>query len=234
MIRISEKELSVNAKMKFGPRSEVSLEEMFVFDAGWGDSYIDPVTGEKVVFYDHVARHVKFSDGVQLWFLTPRYQCTDGSIFRVLPKNLCEFKHYAAEIIQDALDETLEKTLTENQSAEEKIEGQLNGDSAAEDRPCERTKWLWVLWFYKNHPLIESVLRMINFIRASVSKAGLDTLEAIMNTTDYLLELRTKQPDNWLKIIFQAAWNIGRPLIPLRGIQSIREVMILLNGNPLP
>jgi len=87
------------------------------------------------------------------------------------PKNLSEFKHYAIEVIQDEIDIEVEELLSEETVTDE-IEEQLNGNNDAEERPCERTKWLWLLWFIKNLLLIETVLRMIHLTSASVSAAG--------------------------------------------------------------
>ena len=234
MPRIAEKELSVNIQMKMQLEGGSSEAELYVFDPGWGDEYVDPVTGQIAEFYDHVQRNMKLSGGIQLWFLVPRYRLTDGScLFRVLPRNLCVFKHYAVEVIQDEIDRELDEILTGEPIAEEEIQSQLNGDNGAEERPCERTKWLWLLWFYRNMLLIESVLRMIHMIYATVSAAGEDTLEAILTQTDYTLELRTGQPDDWLNVIIQAAWNSGRPLIPIRDIRSIRDVWEWITVNPI-
>ena len=234
MIRIAEKELSVNLQMKMQLEDGSSETELFVFDPEWGDEHVDPVTGQMAELYDHVLRNMKISGGIQLWFFVPRYRLSDGScLFRVLPRNLCEFKHYAVEIIQDEIDRELEATISEEPTSEGKIQSQLNGDSDAEEKPCERTKWLWQLWFYRNLLLIESVLRMIHMIRTEVSAAGNETLEEILNHSDYMLELRTGQPDDWMKEIIQAACNSGRPLVPLRDKQSIKDIWEWITIHPI-
>ena len=234
MPRIAEKELSVNLQMKMQLEDGSSESELFVFDPGWGDKHVDPVTGQIAEFYDHVLRNMKLSGGIQLWFFIPRYKLADGScLFRVLPRNLCVFKHYAVEVIQDEIDRELEATLSEESTPEEIIQGELTGDNDAEERPCERTKQLWRLWFYRNLLLIESVLRMIQMIHAEISYADVDTLEGILSHSDYILELRSGQPDDWLKVIVQAAWNSGRPLIPLRDLQSMRAVWGWITVHPI-
>lgn len=223
MIRIAEKELVVNQQMRMQLECESSETELFVFDPEWGEEHVDPITGLLAEFYDHVPRNIKFAGGIQVWIRVPRYKLADGScMFRVLPKNLSEFKHYAIEVIQDEIDIEVEELLSEETVTDE-IEEQLNGDNDAEERPCERTKWLWLVWFIKNLLLIETVLRMIHLTSASVSAAGESELEEILQHSDYLLELRTNQPEDWLKIATQAAWNSGRPLIPLRDTQSLQE-----------
>lgn len=234
MIRIAEKEISVNIQIKMQREDGSFQSELYIFDPGWGDMHIDPVTGQMAKLYDHVLRNIKLSGGIQIWFLVPRYRLLDGScMFRVLPRNLCEYKHYATEVIQDEIDRELEAMLSEEPTTEEKIQGLLNGDQDAEERPCERTKWLWRLWYYRNLLLIESVLRMIYMIQAEVTYAKADTLEAILIHSDYMLELRTGQPDDWLNVIIQAAWNCGRPLIPLRAVQSIRDVWECITVYPI-
>jgi len=233
MIRIAEKGLVVNHQMKMQLECGSSEAELFVFDPGWGEKHVDPLTGQLAEFYDRVRRNIKFAGGIQIWFLVPRYRLADRScMFRVLPSNLCEFKHYAIEIIQDEVDKVVEELLSE-ETATDEIQEQLNGDCNAEERPCERTKWLWLLWFIKNLLLIESVLRMIHLTCASVSASGESELEEILQHSDYLLELRTDQPEDWLKITVQAAWNSGRPLIPLRDTQSLQEAREWITVHPI-
>ena len=67
---------------------------------------------------------------------------------------------------------------------------------------------------------------------ADVTAAGSDTIEAILMHSDYMLELRTGQPDDWLNVIIQAAWNSNRPLVPLREIQSMGEVWECITVHP--
>jgi len=233
MIRIAEKELVVNQQMKMQLECGSSEMELFVFDPGWGEKHTDPQTGQIAEFYDRVPRNIKFAGGIQVWFYVPRYKLADGScMFRVLPRNLSEFKHYAIEVIQDEVDKVVEELLSEEVATDE-IQEQLNGDCNAEERPCERTKWLWLLWFIKNLLLIESVLRMIHLTGASVSAAGESELEDILQHSDYLLELRTDQPEDWLNIIIQAAWNSERPLIPLRDTQSLQEARRWITVHPI-
>ena len=74
---------------------------------------------------------------------------------------------------------------------------------------------------------------MIYMIHAEISFAGEDTLEAILAHLDYMLELRTGQPDDWLNEIIQAAWNSGRPLIPLRDLQSMQDVWEWISVHPI-
>ena len=82
-----------------------SETELFVFDPGWGKVHVDPQTGHLAELYDHVPRNMKLAGGIQIWFLVPRYRLTDGScMFRVLPGNLSEFKHYSIEVIQDEIN----------------------------------------------------------------------------------------------------------------------------------
>ena len=122
---------------------------------------------------------------------------------------------------------------TEKASSEELLQQQLNGSEDASGRPCDRTKWLWMLWFFRNMLLIESILRMIHFMSAAMTCAGESTFSEIMNRADYLLELRTKEPEDWLKIVIQSAWNSGRPLIPLRGMESIQDIWTVITVQPI-
>ena len=238
MPRVAQKEINVNVQMKMQMEkatAEGSSEpEMIVFDPGWGAVCIDPVTGKTAKLYDHVPRSMKFCGGIQVWILVPRYSLEGEGLFRVLPANLCIFKHYVVEEIQDIIDGGIEELVgTEKASGEELLQQQLDGSEDASGRPCDRTKWLWVLWFYRNLLLIESILRMIHFMSAEMTCAGESTFSGIMNRTDYLHELRTKEPEDWLKIVIQSAWNSGRPLIPLRGMESIHDIWTVISVHPI-
>ena len=156
-------------------------------------------------------------------------------MFRVLPANLCVYKHYVAEEIQDAVDDAIEMlSESEKPSDAERIQQQLDGNGDAAGRPCDRTKRLWVLWFFRNLLLIESMLRMIHFMNAAMTGAGETTFLEILSQSDYLQDLRLKEPDGWLKTVIQTAWNSGRPLIPLRDCQTMREVLALFAVTPIP
>ena len=43
---IAEKELSVNLQMKMQLEDGSFETELFIFDPGWGDKHVDPVTGQ--------------------------------------------------------------------------------------------------------------------------------------------------------------------------------------------
>ena len=238
MPRVAQKEINVNVQMKMQMEKSAAEgrtePEMIVFDPGWGAVCIDPVTGKTAKLYDHVPRSMKFSGGIRIWILVPRYTLEGEGLVRVLPANLCIFKHYVAEEIQDVIDGGIEELLgSERASSEELLQQQLNGSEDASGRPCDRTKWLWVLWFFRNLLLIESILRMIHFMSAEMTGAGESTFSGIMNRTDYLLELRFKEPDDWLKIVIQTAWNSGRPLIPLRGMESMQDIWTAITVQPI-
>ena len=238
MPRIAQKEINVNVQMKMQMEESSGKGctelEMIVFDPEWGDVCKDPVTGKTAKLYDHVQRNMKFSGGIQIWILVPRYSIESGELFRVLPANLCPYKHYVTEEIQDVIDETIEKlTESEKPDREEQLQQQLNGSEDASGHPCDRTKWLWVLWFFRNLLLIESILRMVHFMNAAIIGAGESTISEIMIRSDYLLELRSKEREDWLRIVIQTAWSSGLLLIPLRGMETMREVLQVLAVHPI-
>ena len=238
MPRVAQKEIHVNIQMKMqleNPSAEGRPgTDLIVFDPGWGSVCIDPETGKTAKLYDHVPRSMKFSGGIQIWILVPRYSLEGAGLFRVLPANLCVYKHYVTEEIQDAVNDAIEMlSEAEKPNREEQIQRQLDGNSDATDHPCSRTKWLWTLWFFKNLLLIESMLRMIHFMSAAMTGAGESTFSEILARSDYLLELRLQEPDDWLKTVIQTAWNSGRPLIPLRDCQTMREVLAWIMIIPI-
>lgn len=238
MPRVAQKEINVNIQMKIqmekSTEERPSSAEQIVYDPGWGSVFIDPVTGKTAKLYDHVPRTMKFSGGIQIWILVPRYSLEGAGLFRVLPANLCVYKQYVTEEIQDAVDEAIEMlTGSEKPRDEELIQQQLDGNGDTEERPCDRTKWLWILWFFKNLLLIESILRMIHFMNAEMTAAGESRFSEILFRSDYLLELRSQEPDDWLKIVIQTAWNSGMPLNPLRDCQTVREVLERITVTPI-
>ncbi len=78
-------------QMESSSADSFSDRDLIVYDPGWGIECIDPVTGKTAKLYDHVPRSMKFSGGVQIWILVPRYSLEDGGLFRVLPANLCVY-----------------------------------------------------------------------------------------------------------------------------------------------
>lgn len=236
MPRVSQKEIIVNQqiRMQLEGGGGASATDLYVFDPGWGSECVDPCTGKTAKMYDHVPRSMKFSGGTQVWFLVPRYVLEGGGMFRVLPANLSENKHYAVEVIQDEVDDEIESLLEEEKKPkDEKRKAELEGSNDAEERPCSRTKWLWKLWFLKNLLQIESVLRRIQFVAATMAGEAALRFKEILLHANYLGELRTQQPENWLHTVIQAACNSGMPLVPLRECQTIPKVLSWIAVDPI-
>lgn len=199
MPRVAQKEINVNIQMKIqmekSSEEGPSSAEQIVYDPGWGSVFIDPVTGKTARLYDHVPRTMKFSSGIQIWILVPRYSLEGAGLFRVLPANLCVYKQYVTEEIQDAVDEAIEMlTESEKPRDEELIQQQLDGNGDTEERPCDRTKWLWILWFFKNLLQIESILRMIHFMNAEMPSID-GHLQEEARTAIELIRNRIHNPD---------------------------------------
>jgi len=57
-------------------------------------------------------------------------------------------------------------------------------------------------------------------------------IAAVIGYQDYLQDLRTNEPESWLKMVINAAWNIGRSLVPLRNCQSIESVLHYAKVTP--
>ena len=226
MPRIAQKELYVNSKM---------TDDYIIYNPGWGSMHIDSVTNEMAQLYDHVKRSMKFSGGYQVWIYVPRYKLVNsGTLFRVLPPNLCPNKHYVVEEIQDVLDGSVEVILGSQEGEIKQAEENKKVESAEgeNDRPCEKTKWLWLLWFVKNVVLIEAVLRFIAYNSTISMPVSEGKIAAVIGYQDYLQDLRTNEPESWLKMVINAAWNIGRSLVPLRNCQSIESVLHYAKVTP--
>lgn len=83
--------------------------------------------------------------GVRKLYMINRMKCTNGScgkLHRQLTDGMVKFKHYAAEVIEDVIDEVIT-------------------ESDPIDYPCERTMNHWRYWFELNKTQVEGHIRSV-------------------------------------------------------------------------
>lgn len=107
----------------------------------------------------------------------------------MLPDILSPHKHYAEEVISEAIDERL-----------------IPADS--DYRPSEQTAARWSHWLLKNELNINGYLRSIGHRLLGFAK------ELMAGEASLLVILRNRQPNDWLKIIIRTIYNAGSKLIP--------------------
>ena len=98
-----------------------------------------PVCGQQTLrLRDHRLRIMRVLGGETYWVDAPRYCCTNEHPHRYhigLPECLVHFKHYQAQLIQDAADELLTKEDLDQQEI---------------DYPCAQTIERWKEWVERN------------------------------------------------------------------------------------
>ncbi len=113
-----------------------------------------------------------------------------GRLHLELPDLLVPQKHYAAEVIENVVDEV---------STEE--------DESTEDYPCQDTMHRWKRWLAFCGTQIEGQLRSIG---ERLLGLGRDILEA----SDSILQALRVDGAGWLGICLRAIYNSGGSLLP--------------------
>ncbi len=115
-----------------------------------------------------------------------RLQCTGcGTLHNELPNILLPHKHYAAEVIENVVDEVV-----------------TSEDEITEDYPCVSTMERWQKWIFDNTAAIDGVLR-------SLGHRLLDFSEDLLLSSDSLLhKLRSNGPE-WLSTVMHTIYNAG-------------------------
>ena len=128
--------------------------------------------------------------GETYWVDAPRYRCTSKHPHRYhigLPECLVHFKHYQAQLIQDAADELLTKE---------------DLDQREIDYPCAKTIERWKEWGERNIQNIDGYLKSIG---SQLPGFGIK----LLNTAGSLLEKLRDDGKPWLTIIHRVIYNSG-------------------------
>ena len=105
-----------------------------------------------------------------------------------LPDILIPHKHYAAEVIQEVLDDKA-----------------LSLGLSEEDYPCDTTKERWLDWFNMNRAQIEGVIRSVLYFLIDDKSVTKDSVS--------LLSLIREERENWLSYCVKVVYDLGYSLI---------------------
>ena len=132
---------------------------------------------------------MKLEGGEKNWILINRLCCSKcHKLHNELPDCLVPYKHYASEIIEGVLDDTI-----------------TSADEETEDYPCEMSMIRWKKWLDINRDFIEGCIRNIGFRifdeNISFLKAAENRIDLIRSTGKY-----------WLRTILKVIYNSGESL----------------------
>ena len=138
-------------------------------------------------YRDRVRRGLKLIGGEKKQYMINRMKCTNGGccrLHRQLTDDMIKFKQYAAEVIEDVIDEVISEE-----------DGLKN--------PCDGSMKHWRWWFLYNREQIEGHLRSAGY-RLRGFKCGEE------NSADSLLDKYRKDiSPGWLGKVCRIVNNIG-------------------------
>ena len=157
------------------------------------ESREDPVCphcGELLRYRDRRKRLMKWYNGEKKAFSLRRMRCARcRRLHNELPDILVPYKHYAAEIIENVVDDV-----------------STPDDLSTEDYPCERTMQRWKDWIRKNTQQIDGYLKSIG---SRVSVSGYE----LLRSGDSLLQKLRDKGAGWLAAVNRAIYNTGGRLL---------------------
>lgn len=153
-----------------------------------------PECGSPLRRRDKKLRVQKEAGGGRKWFAINRLKCTNDGCRRLhneLPDCMVPYKHYAAEVIEDVLDEVVGPD-----------------DPETENYPCEATMKHWKWWLSRNETNVNGQVR-------SALHRLLDLEDEFLKSSESLLEeLRKRISPGWLATAVRIVWNSGGRLEP--------------------
>lgn len=139
-------------------------------------------------YRDKVLRGQKQVGGERKMYLINRMQCTGcGKLHRQLTDGMIKFKQYAAEVIEDVIDEVI--------SEKDPI-----------DYPCEGTMKHWRWWFQYNKEQIEGQIRSAGHRLLGFYNGFLSPAESLLE------EIRKRISPGWLGMVCRIVNNTGGAL----------------------
>ena len=133
---------------------------------------------------------MKWYNGEKKTFSIRRLRCEHCKcLHNELPDILVPNKHYAAEIIENVVDDV-----------------STPNDLSTENYPCERTMQRWKDWIHKNKQQIDGYLKSIG---SRVSASGYELLK----TGESLLQKLRDDGAGWLAIVTRVIYNTGGRLL---------------------
>lgn len=155
---------------------------------------ICPVCGSLLCRRDKKKRIHKIAGGRKQWLVINRLKCTNercGKLHSELPDCVIPYKHYAADLIEDVVEEV-----------------RTSDDVETEDYPCEETMKHWKWWALQNEANINGQMR-------STVHRLLDLDMEFLRSGDSLLkELRERISPGWLSVVTRFIYNSGGRIEP--------------------
>ena len=150
---------------------------------------ICPECKEKLKYRDRVLRIQKYEGGEKKIFAINRMKCTGcGRLHRQLTDGMIKFKHYAAEVIEDVVDDVV--------SEEDGLE-----------HPCEGTMKHWRWWFQYNKAQMEGQLRSAGYRLCGFAEGFMKPAESLLNG------ICERISPGWLGMVCRVIYNSGGSLM---------------------
>ena len=146
-----------------------------------------------LIFRDYCTRNVRYEGGETETYRIPRHQCNNPRckrIHRLLPDFMVPFKHYAEDVISDAVNDRLDPFRTD-------------------DAPSLVTIRRWKRWVEFNAPDIDGHLKSIGHRELGFSE------ELLRSGISLLKKLMSSIPHGWLRAILKPIYNSGAFLLPV-------------------
>ena len=150
-----------------------------------------PECGGLLKYRDKVPRIQKQIGGEKQIYMINRMKCSNvacGKLHRQLTDRMVKFKHFAAQVIEDVIDEVI--------SEEDGL-----------DHPCDGTMMQWRLWFARNMMQMDGYMRSVGHRLCGFFEGFLKPAESL------LTEIRERINPGWLGIVCRIVNNSGGALL---------------------
>ena len=139
-------------------------------------------------YRDKVLRGQKQIGGERKLYMINRLKCTGcGKLHRQLTDGMVKFKQYAAEVIEDVIDEVIT-------------------EADPIDYPCEGTMKHWRWWFQYNRNQMEGQMRSAGHRLLGFYDGFLSPVESLLE------EIRKRISPGWLGMVCRIVNNTGGAL----------------------
>ena len=139
-------------------------------------------------YRDKVLRGQKQIGGERKLYMINRLKCTGcGKLHRQLTDGMVKFKQYAAEVIEDVIDEVIT-------------------EADPIDYPCEGTMKHWRWWFQYNKDQMEGQMRSAGHRLLGFYDGFLSPVESLLK------KIRERISPGWLGMVFRIVNNTGGAL----------------------
>lgn len=139
-------------------------------------------------YRDRVLRGQKQTGGERKFYMICRMKCSGcGKLHRQLTDQMIKFKHYAAEVVEDVIDEVIT-------------------EADPIDYPCEGTMKNWRWWFQYNREQIEGQILSVGYHLLGFYDGSLNHVGSLLE------EIRKRISPGWLGMVCRIVNNSGGAL----------------------